>query len=180
MAWQTDDGEHEGWDAAEFPGDRFSIKWQAGGAVVRHFPPRPGPLPTYKGDPEVIEGRQAIGWRGMCDCGWRGPLWKRADSPEQHDPAARLIWSDNHYGDAPEDVARAMRDEWKAHLEPDALTDVRRQAREASAAQDRLARAVRAARADGRSWAEIGAAAGITRQSAHERWARITDDALGR
>jgi len=33
--------------------------------------------------------------------------------------------------------------------------------------------AVRAARAAGASWEQIGAAAGITRQSAHARWAHL-------
>ncbi|MGW4644083.1 hypothetical protein ACWEN6_36580 [Sphaerisporangium sp. NPDC004334] len=41
-----------------------------------------------------------------------------------------------------------------------------------SAFQTRLNTAVLAAREAGHSWAEIGAAVGITRQSAHERWAR--------
>ncbi|TLP66536.1 hypothetical protein [Microbispora triticiradicis] len=179
MSWQTDDGEHEGWDSTEFPGDRFSVGGQADAVLVRHFPPRPGPLPDRKGEPEIIDRRQApLGWRGLCECGWRGPLWERADSPGEHDFATRRIWSSDQY--APEDVADAIREEWRAHLEPETLTEVRRQAQEAAAAQDRLARAVRAARADGRSWAEIGAAAGITRQSAHERWTRTTEDARGR
>lgn len=40
-------------------------------------------------------------------------------------------------------------------------------------AHDRLEAAVRDARADGATWAQIGAAAGITRQAAHERWGHL-------
>ncbi|MFE3052974.1 hypothetical protein [Nocardia sp. NPDC059239] len=42
-------------------------------------------------------------------------------------------------------------------------------------AQRRVNDTVRAARADGASWEVIGRAAGISRQSAHERWAKIMD-----
>jgi hypothetical protein len=42
-------------------------------------------------------------------------------------------------------------------------------AAEARQAQDRVTRAGQAARAQGASWSDIGAAAGITRQSAHEQ-----------
>lgn len=179
MGWMTDDSEHEGWDAAEFPGDRYSTGTAGGGALVRRFPPDPGPL-RDQGEPEKgVDGREAIGWRGLCECGWRGPLWQRVATPAEHDPAERRIYHPglDQYGDAPEDVTRAIRNEWSAHLEPETLTAVRRQAQEVAAAQARLTDAVRAARADGRSWADIGAAAGITRQAAHERWARVCDPA---
>lgn len=45
----------------------------------------------------------------------------------------------------------------------DAVDDV-------AAAEQRLRAAVQAARANGRSWARIGIALGVTRQSAHERY----------
>ncbi|MET8047368.1 hypothetical protein ABZU75_07160 [Streptosporangium sp. NPDC005286] len=34
MSYQSDDGEHEGWDAAEFPGGWFSVGTTATGAWV--------------------------------------------------------------------------------------------------------------------------------------------------
>ncbi|GAB2494794.1 hypothetical protein GCM10027030_30230 [Luteococcus sediminum] len=40
-------------------------------------------------------------------------------------------------------------------------------------AQDRLDAAVAAARIAGASWAAIGEATGMTRQSAHERWGHV-------
>lgn len=72
----------------------------------------------------------------------------------------------------PADVEEAIHREWRDHLEPETLAAVHTEAQAASAAQARLTEAVREARRDGRSWADIGSAVGITRQSAHERWAQ--------
>jgi hypothetical protein len=51
------------------------------------------------------------------------------------------------------------------------LSAVRAAAAQVRTAQARLDAAVQRARADGRSWGDIGPAAGMTHQSAHERWA---------
>lgn len=171
MGWQTDDGQHEGWDAAEFPGGRFSIGSGGGGALVRHFAPGPM-LGEHEGEPEVIDGRQAIGWRGMCECGWRGPLWKRVDTAEQQEITDHQIYASyaDKYGNAPDWVADAIYAEWEAHLEPKHLTAVREHAQAARAAQARLDEAVHAALTAGTSWTDIGKAAGITSRAARERW----------
>ncbi|MCO6011555.1 hypothetical protein NE236_42050 [Actinoallomurus purpureus] len=173
MSWQTDDGKHEMWIAAEFPGGWFSVGSTADGAMVE----RPGPDGRFHtaGDAGVLDGRQAIGWRGVCECGWRGSLWQRVDDPAAHDPAEYRIYDPDpsRHGDAPQEVEDAVWREWKDQdLEPETIADVRRAADDVRAAQARLDAAVRAARRDGRSWADIGTAAGISRQSAHERWAR--------
>jgi hypothetical protein len=52
----------------------------------------------------------------------------------------------------------------------DAVTEV-------AAAERRVRDAVRVARANGRSWARIGIALGVSRQSAHERFATRADHA---
>ncbi|MBB5787445.1 hypothetical protein [Jiangella mangrovi] len=46
---------------------------------------------------------------------------------------------------------------------------------EVAAAEERVRAAVRVARANGRSWARIGLALGVSRQSAHERFGTRTD-----
>lgn len=56
------------------------------------------------------------------------------------------------------------------------LADVATEAAGLSAADDRLTEAVRAARTAGASWADIGGAVGIARQSAHERWAKAVGE----
>jgi hypothetical protein len=53
-----------------------------------------------------------------------------------------------------------------------AITDVGAAAAAHGASRTALDQAVNAARAAGASWTEIGRAAGITRQSARERWSR--------
>ncbi|MGM0384787.1 MAG: hypothetical protein ACQERF_02230 [Actinomycetota bacterium] len=52
----------------------------------------------------------------------------------------------------------------------DALAQV---SAEISDAHTRLEAAVRAARAAGATWAQIGEATGVTRQAAHERWGHM-------
>ncbi|GGL56686.1 hypothetical protein [Planomonospora parontospora] len=99
------------------------------------------------------------GWRGRCDCGWVGPSHPTYPAPKDGD-------------DAPDAVAAAIREQWAGHLTPATLRAVQEAAAAAKAATERLEEAVRAARADDRSWADIGAAVGITRQTAHERWAK--------
>lgn len=50
------------------------------------------------------------------------------------------------------------------------LSDIMRAAQDAREAQQKLEAAVREARSTGSSWAEIGAAIGITKQAAHRRF----------
>jgi hypothetical protein len=57
MSYQTDDGLHEGWDAAEFPDGRFSVGSQNGGAMVRFI----GPGLDVDAGRGVLDGRTAIG-----------------------------------------------------------------------------------------------------------------------
>lgn len=174
MSYQTDDGEHEGWEAAEFRGGWFSVGSNGAGAMVRRF--GPGPLRgQHRGARETIDGREALGWRGLCECGWRGPLWERVQVPAEHDPASHKVYDPDPspYGDAPAEVEDAIHREWTAHLEPETLISVRSMAQAVNDAQAQLTEAVREARRDGRSWADIGGAVGISRQSAHERWGQI-------
>lgn len=189
MGWTDEDGQHEGWAAAQFPGDRLSFGSTGGGAMVVRYDLATGRrVEEYDTlNPTVVDGREAIGWRGICECGWLGPLWQRVNASEQHDPAAHRIHAPDvdvplfpegldrlQYGDAPEEVEEAIYQEWRAHLEPEHLAAIRIEARAVNAAQARLTEAVRTAREAGASWADIGSAAGITRQSAHERWATRT------
>lgn len=186
MGWQTDDGKHEGTATAVFPDGRVSVGSvggpldQGGGTMVR--PVRADGGIDYAAPTAIVDGRTAIGWRAWCECGWRGPLWQRVATAADHDFAGRRIYDGEFvdariWGDAPQDVEEAIWAEWREHVRPlGALEAVRAQAAEVAAAQARLTEAVRAARKDGCSWADIGTAAGITRQSAHERWARACQE----
>jgi hypothetical protein len=125
-----------------------------------------------------------VGWRVSCDCkgrsqAWHGRRWDRADvhdrrlSVPDDDAAEDLMFAEDSW------VTDLLYDEWLRHLgevyaspASPQLIAVRDAARAAQEARTRLDDAVAAARAAGASWAGIGEAAGISRQSAHERWGR--------
>jgi hypothetical protein len=107
---------------------------------------------------------RVTGWRPACDCGWRGSsFYPRAEYPSEH-------------GQAPDEVEGWETDtgcyeEWNRHLH-EAVPELRLYtlAQTIEHAQRQLDDAVTEARAGGASWTTIGRAAGMTRQSAHERW----------
>ena len=104
------------------------------------------------------------GWRAACDCGWRGgQFWPRAEYPGSASTApAEVDGFDTDTG------AFA---EWSAHLQTElpglAVHDA---AQDLEWASRRLDQAVADARRAGASWTVIGVAAGLTRQSAYQRW----------
>lgn len=165
MSYQSDDGEHEGWDAAVFTGGRFSVGIEHEGVRV---------LRDFADEADLIDGRSVIGWRGVCMCGWRGPLWERVTGDLEHDLAARKVFDPvpDEWASTPAYVDERIHQEWLGHLPLPGLADVRAAAGDVRKAEARLDDAVARARAAGRSWADVGEAAGMTRQSAHERWAR--------
>lgn len=108
-------------------------------------------------------GSDTAGWQAECACGWQGPV--RGESPDDREAPTE--------GDAPRVLRQVLRREWAAHVGASVTAPVGRAAGEVARAQGRLDTAVRAARASGASWAQIGDAAGMTKQSAHERWAGV-------
>ncbi|MGA2827142.1 MAG: hypothetical protein ABSF03_13600 [Streptosporangiaceae bacterium] len=162
MSYQTDDGRHEGWDAAEFPDGRFSVGSENGGTSVRFLGPGLDPG-AGRG---VLDGRAAIGWRG--------PLWRKVSGAGHHDPATHKVYDSGPsvYGDAPFGIEDASWLEWHGHLPPPSLADVREAAEDARKAQTRLDEAVQRARADSCSWTSIGDAARTTCTAAQERWGK--------
>ena len=132
---------------------------------------------------------EIVGWLLRCDCRrwessdpysselstWADPVqWARVPSASLEDLARHRVFapdSDVHAHERPE-VAEAARAVWqREHLDPINVDDEIRAAADARRDADaRLDAAVAKARRLGRSWADIGAAAGMTRQSANERW----------
>jgi hypothetical protein len=109
-------------------------------------------------------GPRVTGWRSACQCGWRGTqIYLRSE------------WPSTEYALAPEEVEEHCMAEWERHLRIAlpvlAIHDLTRQIAQA---HDDLVQAVCAARSAGVSWTMIGEAAGITGQSAHERWSELT------
>lgn len=170
MSYQSDDGRHEGWCATVFPDGRVSTGARHDGALVAPV----GPDGRAGHADDVLDGRTAIGWRGHCGCGWQGPLWERVATAEEASTTDRKVWwpDPDHYGEAPAGVQDTVWSEWETHLEPKSLIAIREAAQAVREAQARLDAAVRVACEERRSWTEIGKAAGMRRQSAHERWGR--------
>jgi hypothetical protein len=172
MGWVSTDNEHEGWAACVAPDGRLSGSSSGEGMLFRGISgryKRDKMMPDY----DVVPDAEIVGWRGQCTCGWQGQMWERVISPADADFQHRRDYV------SPEDSAHAslrvedaIHDEWKAHIGPsEALLGVEAAAREYNQAGHRLDKTVAAAKAAGASWADIGRAVGISRQSAHERWA---------
>lgn len=174
MGWQDDEGRREGWPAAVWADGRLSTGSTAGGALVAG--------PDLDGAQGVADGREAIGWRGVCECGWRGPLWRKAVGPDQADPATRRVYDSepSRWGDPPPGVEDAIWAEWNGHLPPRSLAAVRAAALSFRQAENWLGQAIAKARAEGAGWDHIAVAAGITGQAAQQRWGRRADGASRR
>ena len=106
---------------------------------------------------------------------WTDPIqWTRVPSPSLEDLARHRVYAsdaDLWVADRT-DVEQAARAVWRReHLDPvDVDDEIRAAVADRRAAEERLDAAVTRARQMGRSWAKIGVAAGMTTQSANERW----------
>jgi hypothetical protein len=131
---------------------------------------------------------EVIGWRVVCGCYLRpnadsptewvsDQLWTRVPSRIQQDLTAfRLFAADDDVVDVSyaDDVGSAARSMWRReHIDAiDAIAPIKAAVASIRTAHIALDAAVQNAREHGLSWAKIGAAAGITTQAAHERWAK--------
>lgn len=183
MSWQTDDGKHEGWVAATFADGALGSGWGAPtaaqlgrqvraedhGVTVARIGDRYLPVAEWQYRPEA----EVTGWVTACECGWRGEPWTRVTAPDDQDLAARRVYSPDV--DGPQGFHDAGHAEWKEHIGPhEILTEIATLSHEHAEVGRRLAETVARARAGGASWAEVGSAAGMTRQSAHERWRSVS------
>ncbi|MEV6432958.1 hypothetical protein [Nocardia sp. NPDC051463] len=172
MSRQTDDGKHEGYVTAWFADDRWSGGWENGAFLITRRADG-SMLPVHEWFPRPPA--EVIGWRPMCECGWRGSFWTRVGTPAEED-ISRQRGHSSEFGDPSQELEDAAMREWERHIAPSkAAWPVVQAAREFYDAQDRLNDVVRQARADGASWTDIGDAAGMTRQSAHQRWSKVVD-----
>ncbi|WP_380166401.1 hypothetical protein [Jannaschia sp. R86511] len=186
MGMVSDDGLHEGWLAPVFHDGQRGIGVSGGGIPRDHIAVGPevqGPDGTWQ-YPSRPAG-EVTGWVIVCDCSptsqtrtpsaWLGPVLTRVPSTALEDLAAQRV----HAGDEDvmdvfhrDDVLEVVADLWRwEHLFPaGTLADVTAAAEAVSVARARLDGAVVMARHGGASWADIGRATGMTRQSAQERW----------
>lgn len=175
MTWQTDDGAHEGAAPALFADGALAGSYGPAGVEVREY--ADGTRAQFEAD--VRADAEVIGWRAWCSCGWKGSTYTRVSSPELEDRGRRLAYEAAASPLPPQWVEDAVHDEWMAHVAPaEAVARVAAAARDVAAATERLDDAALIARRLGAPWGAIGAAAGITRQAAHLRWAKRADPIL--
>lgn len=181
MGWTTDAEGHEGYAAysvtLEPPGLRLLVEGSetADGLLVVADLSQGGRAETT--GIVVVPWAQVNGWKAVCSCDWR------SDNLARREDTSALLTGDTATPDNAllldgRTAEEALRDEWLEHMQPD-LERLRRVAAIRSAAdtywqaRHDLDQAVSAAREEpALSWADIGQAAGMTRQSAHERWSR--------
>ena len=184
MGMVSDDGLHEGWLAPVFQDGQRGYGVSGGGIPRDHIAVGSevqGPDGTWR-YPSRPAG-EVTSWIVVCDCGsatgststWLGPEFIRVPSAALEDLQDRRI----HAVDADvvdvfhrSDVEAVVADLWRSeHLfTAGTLDDVAAAAAGVTAARARLDGAVAMARHGGASWADIGRATGMSRQSAQERW----------
>lgn len=169
--WSTDDGEHEGWPATIAPDGRIAA---SSSGACWFFQGVTGKYPLDESNPgqEVVPDAEIVGWHGACTCGWRAEPFTRAATQADADLDQRSDYVPfEEYAGASHAVTDLIYEEWRAHIAPvEAIHGVKEAAREHRQAGIRLDKSVAAAKAAGASWADIGSATGMSRQSAHERW----------
>lgn len=177
---------HEGYMLPEFAGGEL-------GRPIRGTGIPPGHIAIERRDDGswlTYPAGAVIGWRVVCDCylyaNQRTPdrwvsdqLWTRVPSPVQHDPGRfRLYAVDSDVEDISwdDDVEPAARALWRRdHIdEREAVGAISAAVSAVRAAEARLSETVLAGRRTGLSWARIGAAASMSAQAAHARWAQAT------
>jgi hypothetical protein len=168
MGWMgpiVGDVDHEGWVVPLYADGAEGTGTSSGrGYLVR----------DRHGREEWRPGVAVVGWLAGCECGWRGRPWTRVPAPTLADPKARLLAVTGDWADLEEDDETLVMDDWREHIAPWLhLEAVAAAADEVTAAAGRLTESVRSAVAAGATWADVGRAAGMTRQSAHERWAHV-------
>jgi hypothetical protein len=207
MGWEHSLGDrgsewHEGYMAAE-----FEDGYRALGIGGTGIPPGHLAVDQYRdgtfgqeavrrhdGDAafQIRPAGEVIGWRVVCNCYSPGDvmptnrwvsqqLWARVPSPVRHDPNAFRIYA------ADDDVLDVISGEahmaghavwWNEHIgDIDAEAEISTALAAIRSGEEQLDRAVLQARAKRLSWAKIGAAAGMSAQSAHERWAKRAREA---
>lgn len=174
MSWEDEYG-HELSISSVFADEMIAVGSQ-GHAILVGATSEGHLLPVEEWEPRSPSS--VVGWVVVCTCP-QGPQtvlarWTRVAAVADEDLAAGALYAadeDAADPDVRDDVESLMHALWGAHRRPGmAAEELERAARDARRAQEALNDAVGTARAAGLSWADVGRAVGITRQSARERW----------
>jgi len=182
MGWISNDNLHEGYlEVVLVDGSTSSTSNARGPVVMVH-----DAAGNYTGEEVQRSDDEVVGWRLACDCAsetsfgpvarWEGPYFERVATAalEDLDGGRLFVRPGDHATDMSDrgDVETMFTARWLSeHVSPlEALDTIRTSRAEITAATQRLDQAVAYARAAGQTWEAIGRAAGMTRQSAQERW----------
>ena len=180
MGWNSNDGLHEGYLAVILVGGESTTVSNGHGPVVMVR----DDSGVYTGVDRQHADDEIVAWQLRCDCSveggrghrvWEGLTWNRVAAPLLEDLSKGQIYAAlGAAGSVSEraDVEEMAFERWRLdHIAPAEALDEIRAARLAERdAADRLRDSVPRARAAGRTWEEIGKAAGMSRQSAQQRW----------
>lgn len=186
MAFETEDALHEGYLLPQFEDGLPSYRVRDGAMTP------PGSIAIGPGQQDLDDNwahrtrsaGEVTGWVLCCSCSggtlpptWVGPVFTRVPSKTLENLAAfRIFAPDEEVAHVSErkDVSDFTRDLWlNGHaLSMETLAQVATAADAALQARSRLDETVALAREGGASWADIGHATGMTRQSAHTRWGK--------
>lgn len=181
MAWISEDGLHEAYLAAEFRDGERGIGVSGAGVPDDQIVVEADYVAeSYRTRP----AGEVVGWRIACNCSaangrgqtvWSGSFFQRAPTKALEDIDGGHLWApDDQVIDISgrEDVESRVLELWQRdHLgTAQAIETVRRAAAAAIRAATELDQSVATARRLGMSWDAIGRAAGMTKQSAHQRW----------
>lgn len=180
MGWVDEDGKHELYLAYGFADGSLSSTMGAGGFTIMDAPDG-SPLPAD--DWYTRPAADVTGWVVCCnhynESGTKSTTerlaeWVRMGEPDEEDSSAGRFYAPaDAILDDRSEVEELMLDIWRQHLAPtNALSTIAAASEDLARATRALDQAVATGRAAGLTWAEIGRATGIARQSAHERWGR--------
>lgn len=188
MAWVHDEGDtqiHEAWLTPFFDDGEKSIGSVNVDGVAHEIVEQAAASPD-----RTRPSAEIVGWLLQCECSRRGQrqtrhwtcdrAWTRVPSKSLENLAEQKLYASDEEASSPADrpdIDASVKAVWQAqHVTPVSIElEIRRasEARRASIADfdAQLDALVARARATGLSWERIGAAAGMKRASAHERWA---------
>lgn len=186
MSWTTEDGQHEGYLVPLFlDGHRGS--GVTGGSIPHDQVVVGTEIQAEDGSWSwpTRPAAEVSGWVICCDCHtatnftpastWTGPVFTRVPSQTLESIRELRIFAEDddvpYVGERPE-IGDAARELWRIEhaFAVDAITELEAASEASAQARLRLDAAAALARHSGASWADIGRATGMARQSAQERW----------
>lgn len=182
MGWIAEDHRHELDFAAVFADGSLGSAQTPTGVLISHSPDG-RPVSDSASERQTRPQEEVTGWVLCCvhyldsesvATMERLAEWKRVDAPGEDWPEQGLPYSEvgsEMLVETRADLDDLLAGIWHSHLYPmDPHEVISAAAERVEHATLTLDEAVRCGRTAGLTWAEIGRATGITRQSAHERW----------